>query len=89
MNGLEIKNLIYVHDINGSGNKSDIIKLAKNLKNMSEEKRFTFNIEKAAYIKGKEHVRTCLHVRTSLKEKEEIKITLKKKNLKRDLATST
>lgn len=65
-----MKNLIYVHDINESGNKSEIIKVAKNLKKMSEEKRFTFNIEKAAYIKGKKHVRTCLHVRTSRKEKK-------------------
>lgn len=84
-----MKNLIYVHDINESGNKSEIIKVAKNLKKISEEKRFTFNIEKAAYIKGKKHVRTCLHVRTSRKEKKEIKITLKKRNIKRDLATST
>ena len=45
INELEMKNFVHVDDISGSG-KSSVFKLAKNLKNMKEEKKFTFNIEK-------------------------------------------
>ena len=69
MKGLEIKNFIHIHDIDGCGNKNGIVKLAKCLQNMQEEKKF--KVEKTAYM----------IVRTSSKEKEEIKITLRKEKI--------
>ena len=73
INDLDIKNLIYVDNILGSGSKNDVLKLANNLRRMEEEKKFTFNVEKTAYM----------IVKTSRKKEEEIDIKLKKGKIKR------
>ena len=47
---VECRAMVYVDDISGAGSKNMIEKIGRNLRQMEETKKFTFNLDKSKYL---------------------------------------